>query len=755
MMAAAGTLQFSHECGIHKNHRCNRQFRSWTASSRLHLLGANISSLSLRQDSWSIRLSDKIYRPIRAVPHGCNTFKCHSFFNPGHAFQISSIKNATVELTRSCSALQGKTVVLKLVPAVTIVLFAVWGLGPLMRLSRNIFLHKNDSSWKKSSANYVLTSYLQPLLLWTGATLICRVLDPLVLPSEASEIVKQRLLNFVRSLSTVLAFAYCLSSVIQQTQKFFMETNDPADTRNMGFQFAGKAVYTAVWVAAVSLFMELLGFSTQKWLTAGGLGTVLLTLAGREIFTNFLSSAMIHATRPFVVNEWIQTKIEGYEVSGTVEHVGWWSPTIIRGEDREAVHIPNHKFTVNVVRNLTQKTHWRIKTHLAISHLDVNKINNIVADMRKVLAKNPQVEQQKLHRRVFLENVNPENQALTILISCFVKTSHFEEYLCVKEAILLDLLRVISHHRARLATPIRTVQKIYSDTDLDSMPFADSIFTRGRQAANRPLLLIEPSYKINGEDRTKSQTRLTRTNGEQDSKTVVRPTSDNHVDAKSVTSDTKTKERPTSDFKAREVSLSDSKANFKVGDALNSDTKKANKVAAMPVSDAKPGDKVVEKSKSKSTSKADCKFAEVSSSNSNSPVPDNATENNSNKKQPKNEGLESARQSIVVENPSYPSPETSGDKANPSTSTLKQAERLPETQSPTSRPVLEENIVLGVALDGSKRTLPIEEEMAPSATAPEVKEMATFRSGSGSPPADKDKKENQSSNVSGSAPADQ
>lgn len=58
-----------------------------------------------------------------------------------------------------------------------------------------------------------------------------------------------------------------------------------------------------------------------------------------------------------------------------MQHVGWWSPTIIRGEDREAVHIPNHKFTVNVVRNLSQKTHWRIKTHLAISHLDVNKIN--------------------------------------------------------------------------------------------------------------------------------------------------------------------------------------------------------------------------------------------------------------------------------------------------------------------------------------------------------------------------------------------
>jgi len=43
-------------------------------------------------------------------------------------------------------------------------------------------------------------------------------------------------------------------------------------------------------------------------------------------------------------------------------------------------------------------------------------VQNIVADMRKVLSKNPQVEQQKLHRRVFLENVNPENQALMVSV---------------------------------------------------------------------------------------------------------------------------------------------------------------------------------------------------------------------------------------------------------------------------------------------------------------------------------------------------
>ncbi|GFP92009.1 mechanosensitive ion channel protein 2 chloroplastic [Phtheirospermum japonicum] len=501
---------------------------------------------------------------------------------------------------------------------------------------------KTDNNWKKSNAYQVTTSYIQPLLLWAGAIFICRALDPMMLPTEAGQIVKQRLLNFVRSLSTVLAFAYCLSSLVQQGQKFFLETNGPTDTRNMGFQFAGKAVYTAVWVAAVSLFMELLGFSTQKWLTAGGLGTVLLTLAGREIFTNFLSSAMIHATRPFVVNEWIQTKIEGYEVSGTVEHVGWWSPTVVRGEDREAVHIPNHKFTVNVVRNLSQKSHWRIKTHIAISHLDVSKINTIVADMRKVLAKNPQVEQQKLHRRVFLDNINPENQALM-------------------EAILLDLLRVIRHHRARLATPIRTVQKIFTDADLDSIPFSDSIFSRG-PASNRPPLLIEPLYKINGEDKTnKSQSRPTRANGEDDGKATAKSTPDNKVDAKG-------EPTSTADSKYGATASTDNKTKEMLKPVSNTDTQKMGQ-----------------------------------------------------------------------ETTSVSSPDGNKRSENvPSTSHSKPDVRQ-QSVTPTTKPSLEENIVLGVALEGSKRTLPIEEEMGPTLNPDDVKELAKLRSGSGPAVAEKDK----------------
>ncbi|XP_078435923.1 mechanosensitive ion channel protein 2, chloroplastic-like [Wolffia australiana] len=639
-MAFGFHLLSSREPSMIKSCAHANSFKMAELSRGGHIFTDSLSSRFSRQDHLVLHVSRRIRKQTHKLQR-CHVLKCKSLALPGGISGNPLVKTAALALKRHCAALHATPLVYQLVPGIGVIVFALWGLGPLLRHGRQLFFDKNDNTWRKSRTQYIFTSFLQPLLLWSGATLICRALDPVVLPSEASQAVKQRLVSFIRSLSTVMALAFCLSSFVQKIQNFFTETSDANDARTMGFQFAGKAIYTAVWVAAFSLFMELLGFSTQKWLTAGGLGTVLLTLAGREIFTNFLSSIMIHATRPFVLNEWIQTKIEGYEVSGTVEHVGWWSPTIIRGDDREAVHIPNHKFTVSVVRNLSQKTHWRIKTHLAISHLDVDKISNIVADMRKVLAKNPQVEQQRLHRRVFLENVDPENQSLLILISCFVKTPRFEEYLGVKETILLDLLRVIRHHRARLATPIRTVQKFYGDSDMDTIPFADGIFSGGA-SSNRSLLLIEPPAKnppSPGEDKLRPR-QSSRPGGEEG-------------------------------------------AGSEGGEALPPN---------------------LEEEKPQKSSVGDAPKTSVATGPTLLSASPSAGPSAKPQQQPWEEGTATAA--------ATPSLAASG------------------------RPSLEENLVLGVALDGAKRTLPIEEGMGmapekPNVHAADSKELASLLSGNG------------------------
>lgn len=65
-------------------------------------------------------------------------------------------------------------------------------------------------------------------------------------------------------------------------------------------------------------------------------------------------------------------------------------------------------------------------------------MQSIIADMRKVLAKNPQVEQKKLHRRVFLENIDPENQALMVDDISFLFIGLYNIYKFINSNILLS-----------------------------------------------------------------------------------------------------------------------------------------------------------------------------------------------------------------------------------------------------------------------------------------------------------------------------
>lgn len=303
-----------------------------------------------------------------------------------------------------------------------------------------------------------------------------------------------------------------------------------------------------------------------------------------------------------------------------------------------------------------------------------------------------------------------------------------------QEAILLDLLRVISHHRARLATPIRTVQKIYSDTDLENVPFADSIYSRGGMPSNRPLLLIEPSYRINGEDKAKSQARSGRGVGDQENRGAPRSASD-----------TKTGGSPKSDPKAKETQKSENKVDARTGETPNSHAKDNIQATTASTSDPKIGDKTPVKSTPNSVPKTS-NSAEASSSESKAAglVSNNVPQNKKISNQPKS--VSPGRQNSQSDNPSVSLKEAGTDKASglQQSSQLKQgAERQSVTQPSVSRPALEENLVLGVALQGSKRTLPIDEDMNSHSTSEEAKEMAAAagRNGAASPTGEKDGKD--------------
>jgi hypothetical protein len=274
----------------------------------------------------------------------------------------------------------------------------------------------------------------------------------------------------------------------------------------------------------------------------------------------------------------------------------------------------------------------------------------------------------------------------------------------------LDLLRVISHHRARLATPIRTVQKIYSEADLENIPFADTIFSRSRAAANRPFLLIEPpSYRVSSDDKNKTSARPTR-NGENDVKVEAVSTPDPKADAEA---GSESSLDPKMDHKAVTMSASDGSSNSKASAVQISDTKAWNLVSESSVQNKS------EMMQLKNENRGDAWKETIDPNSKDVSMAEKALATS----------LEAGSEKMEISSATSQAKQDGG-RAIASQSML--------------RPPLEENIVLGVALEGSKRTLPIEEELAPSPMLAESKELTACRNGSESPAVSKDKKDGQS-----------
>lgn len=310
-------------------------------------------------------------------------------------------------------------------------------------------------------------------------------------------------------------------------------------------------------------------------------------------------------------------------------------------------------------------------------------------------------------------------------------------YIMLKqEAVILDLLRIISHHRARLATPIRTVQKFYREPDLENIPFSDTIFSRSTApaATNSSLLLIEPSYKISADDKVKSSTRPVK-----DIKTEGGLTPDSEADSESGTV-------AALDPKENKMKSSSSTANTSTKATVNGNEQQQN----VKIVDAiKKADAVNPEDKSRAAAAVVVEKSPVTNSDTNLEKTDNPSVISQTKQDMDWSFASQDKNQVAAADEKYPvtnsdsSPEKT-DSPSAVSQTKQEVDRSVTSQS-TGRSSLEENIVLGVALEGSRRTLPIEEETTPTITA-ESKGLATSRNGnSGSPAVGKETKDGNQS----------
>ena len=212
----------------------------------------------------------------------------------------------------------------------------------------------------------------------------------------------------------------------------------------------GKLIRAAILITAMLVALQSLGFSIAGILAFGGIGGIAIGFAAQGLVANLFGGLTVYASRLFKVGEWIV--MPGTEVMGEVQHIGWRA-TRVMGFDRRPFYVPNALFNTAVLINHSRMTSRRIQEYVHLRYRDFDKVKAIVADANAMLNEHPGIQ----HDFFVFQMDSYGDYALRLFLYAFTKGTDYNEYMRIKEDILLRIGEIVHKHGAELAVPTSTV----------------------------------------------------------------------------------------------------------------------------------------------------------------------------------------------------------------------------------------------------------------------------------------------------------
>jgi MscS family membrane protein len=160
---------------------------------------------------------------------------------------------------------------------------------------------------------------------------------------------------------------------------------------------------------------------------------------------------MIYLDRPFDLGDWIRSPDK--QIEGTVEKIGW-RLTMIRTFDKRPLYVPNSVFTSIAVENPSRMSHRRIYETIGVRYDDVEKLPNIVDDVKVMLMAHAEIDQSQ----TMIVNFNSfAASSLDFFVYTFTRTTDWIKYHEVKQDVLFKISEIITGYGAEIAFPTSTL----------------------------------------------------------------------------------------------------------------------------------------------------------------------------------------------------------------------------------------------------------------------------------------------------------
>lgn len=204
-----------------------------------------------------------------------------------------------------------------------------------------------------------------------------------------------------------------------------------------------------LFVIALLSALQNMGYNVTGLIAGLGIGGLAVALAAQKTFENFLGGVSVIADRPVQVGHfgrfgsWL----------GTVEEIGLRS-TRIRTLDRTQVTIPNAQFSSMEIENFAPRDRIRFYATLGLRYeTSADQLRHVLVGLKRLLVEHPRVLADPARVRFVAFGAF----SLDLEIFAYLDTADWNEFLALREDLMLQIIDVVEASGTGFAFPSSTV----------------------------------------------------------------------------------------------------------------------------------------------------------------------------------------------------------------------------------------------------------------------------------------------------------
>jgi len=258
-------------------------------------------------------------------------------------------------------------------------------------------------------------------------------------------------LQAARGTAIVVCFTWIFLRWKKEVLKSLLEKDRGAKKVDAAFAHAiGKFVTVSLLAISAMILFQIWGLNIVPLVAFGGIGAAAVGFAGKDVIANFFGGLMLYITRPFMTGDWISLPERHFE--GQIEEIGWYL-TSIRDKDKRAVYLPNAIFANALVVNFSRMSHRRIEASVSVRFQDCDKIKSITQELKVAISQHGSID---THLPVLVNCTAFGPYAMELSIEVYTLATRYDQYLAVKQEILLLVYEVLASRGVQIPYPTTT-----------------------------------------------------------------------------------------------------------------------------------------------------------------------------------------------------------------------------------------------------------------------------------------------------------